>query len=100
MVPWREGSLHEVREQLTNRSSVVPNDRVCRLGAITCGGGGSLAGWEAETRNGSARSVLGEEVFQVGLGEAAGEAFFTQHVGDCLSLALLQFPDFFFDGAR
>src|SRR6266568_3755986 len=45
-------------------------------------------------------SILGEQVFQVGLGEAAGEAFFAEDVGDGLGFALLQFPDLFFDSSR
>src|SRR5260221_4267681 len=45
------------------------------------------------------RLILAEQVFQVGLGKAAGEAFFAEHVGDGLGFALLQFPNFFLDGA-
>ena len=44
-------------------------------------------------------SVLGEEVFEVGLGEAAGEAFLAEDVRDGLGFALLQVPDFLLDGA-
>jgi len=40
-------------------------------------------------------SVFREEIFQIRRGEAAGEAFFAQHVGNRLCFALLQFPDFF-----
>ena len=44
-------------------------------------------------------SVFREQIFQIRRGEAAGETFFAQHVGNCLRLALLQFPDFFLDRA-
>ena len=41
------------------------------------------------------RSLLREQIFQFRLREAAGEAFFAQHVSDGFGLALLQFPNFF-----
>lgn len=44
--------------------------------------------------------TLREQVFQVGLGQAAGESFLAQDVADRLSLALLKLPDLLFDGAR
>ena len=43
--------------------------------------------------------ILREQVFQVRLGEAAGEAFLAEHIGDGLGLALLQLPDLVFHGA-
>src|SRR5438046_2520320 len=46
------------------------------------------------------RSVLREQVIQIRLREAAGEAFLAQHVADRLRLALLEFPDFFLHRAR
>ena len=44
-------------------------------------------------------SILREQIFQIRRREDAGKAFLAQHVGDGLCLALLQFPDFFLDGA-
>src|SRR6266487_2676634 len=43
--------------------------------------------------------IFREEVFEVGLGEALGEAFFAEDIGDGLGFALLQFPNLFLDGA-
>src|SRR5439155_25566181 len=45
----------------------------------------------------SERSVLGKQILQIRLRQTAREAFFAQHVGNRLSLALLQFPDLFLD---
>src|SRR5208282_6322428 len=44
-------------------------------------------------------SIFREQIIQIRGGEAAGKAFLAQHVGNRLRLALLQFPDFFLDGA-
>ena len=45
------------------------------------------------------RSIFREQVFEVVFGETLSEAFFAQYVGDGLSFALLEFPDFFFHRA-
>jgi len=45
-------------------------------------------------------SVLGEEIIEIGLGEAAGEAFLAENVGDGFGFGLLEFPDLFFDRSR
>src|SRR5205814_10592463 len=44
-------------------------------------------------------SILREEVLEVVLGQAAGEAFLAQHVTNGLRLALLEFPDFLLNGS-
>src|SRR5256885_17071982 len=44
-------------------------------------------------------SIFRKQIFEINLGEAAGEAFFAEDVGDGLRFALLEVPNFFFDGA-
>src|SRR5437868_7234827 len=47
-----------------------------------------------------ADSVFREQVFQLRFRQASGKAFFTEHVGNSLGLALLELPDLFLDSAR
>ena len=44
--------------------------------------------------------ILRKQIFQIRLGQAAGEAFFAEDVGDGLRFALLQFPNLFLDRSR
>lgn len=43
--------------------------------------------------------VFREQIFQIGLREILREALFAENVGNGLGFALLEVPDFFFDGA-
>jgi hypothetical protein len=43
--------------------------------------------------------IFGKQIVQIRFGQTAGEAFFAQDVGDGLSFALLQLPDFLFHRA-
>jgi hypothetical protein len=43
--------------------------------------------------------IFRKQIFQIRRRQAAGKSFFTEDIGNGLRLALLQFPDFFLDGA-